>query len=131
MDFANSVTTNCDWTIMMPDNYDGGTLDVEFVWTTGTSGSGDVTWGIEGFAVGNGGTLDYAQSGATEVIDTFIAMNDVHISTAGTLTLENSPSGGDIVQIRVYRKGASDTFTKTAKLIAVRLKYSIDSYSDV
>ena len=56
-----------------------------------------------------------------------ISVESAAITLAGTL-----PAGGHLVQIKVTRDAdhADDTLAADARLIAVRLEYGIDAYSD-
>jgi hypothetical protein len=57
----------------------------------------------------------------------------VRISSAtAACTLAGSPAGGQLAQIRVYRDAdnGSDTLAVDARLIAVKIEYGINAYSD-
>jgi hypothetical protein len=130
LDFVNGATKYAEWTILMPDNYNGGTLSVQFVWTATTAGAGNVIWGIQGFAIASAETLNRTYSIPTEITQAYSNTYVSHVTSVGTLTVQNTPTGGKAIQLRVYRKGASDTFTQTVRLLMVKLEYTINAYSD-
>lgn len=132
LDFDQTTGENAQWTIVMPDSYDGGTITAIFVWTA-ASGSGGVTWGLQGIAYADSGAIDAAWGTAQEVNDTLLTADDVHITSAtSAITLAGSPAGGQLVQFRAYRDpaDASDTLAADAKLISVKIEYGINKWSD-
>jgi len=133
LEFANGVTRYAEWTVTMPDNWDGGTIYAQFLWFVSIAGTGNTTWGIFGRTSDSTESLDVVQSSAAEVTQALATVNadTLYKTSDATLTVQNTPAGGHLLQIKVYRKGASDTMNRTAKLLMVRLKYVIDSYSDV
>jgi hypothetical protein len=132
LNFSPGVQQLAQWNLVMPDNWDGGTLNAIFYWTA-SSGSGNVYWGIHGRAYGDNEALDQGRGTTQFVTDTFLAANRLHVSPpTANITLSGTPSGGSFVLIQVYREGAvaNDTFTRTARLLAVKLEYGIKEYSD-
>lgn len=131
IDFDASTDEYVQWTGVLPDNYDGGTITATFYWTA-ASGSGDVIWGLQGRCFGDSDAIDQAWGTAQTVTDTLITADDVHITSAtSAITLAGTPAGGELCQFRVYRDAdaGGDTLAVDARLIAVKLEYSIDSYS--
>lgn len=121
------------WSVVMPDNYDGGDLIAKFYWTSAAT-SGDVIFGIQGRSYGDDEALDQSWSSARLVTDTMgNAASDVMISgETASLTLAGTPAGGEFVQFRVYRDGGSgaDTLAAEASLMMVKLEFGISQYSD-
>jgi hypothetical protein len=131
LDFDGTAIEYACWTFALPDGYIAGTtVDATFYWTA-ASGSGGVVWGISGRAIANDGALDQALGTAAEATDTLITANDVHVTSAATVTLAGSPAGGQIVVFKVYRDptDGSDTMGTDAKLLGVKLEYAT-SYGD-
>lgn len=118
--------------IPMPDSWDEGTLTAEILWTA-ASGSGDVVWGASLLSVGNDDAMDAAFGTEQTVTDTLITANDLHI-TAATSAIEpaNTEAEGDVLFLQIARVAAdgADTLAVDAKLIGVRLKYTIDAADD-
>ena len=121
------------WAVPTPLNYDGSTMTAQFFWTTNTAGaSGDVRWQIQMLSRADDEALDAAWGTAVGVTDTILAVNDQHISAAtAAITPAGTPAGGEMMYFRVARDFANgDTSTADAILLAVRLAYTTDNYSD-
>lgn len=130
--FDQSTSQSIQINFTMPHNWDGGTFLAQFVWTA-TSGSGAVIWGIQGVSYADDDTLDLAYGTAQTVTDTLTAAGDSDFSAyTSAITFSNTPSSGDLVNIKVYRDAAAggDTLATDAHLIAVRMKYKVAQYDD-
>jgi len=117
----------------MPENYNGGTMTAQFFWTTNTAeASGDIRWQIQMLSRADDEALDAAWGTAVGVTDTILAVNDQHISAAtAAITPAGTPAGGEMMYFRVARDFENgDTSTADAILLAVRLAYTTDNYSD-
>jgi hypothetical protein len=63
-------------------------------------------------------------------VDAYQTSGAVHISPAtAAMTLAGTPTGGEYVVLRVYRD-VDDTLAANAKLLGVKIRYGISSYSD-
>lgn len=132
LDFDQSTEEYGCLNIPAPDFWDLGTVTFQFHWTA-ASGSGDVIFGAQGLARSNDDALDTAYGTAQEVTDTLIATGDEHVTSAtSAITIAGTPAKGDQLYFRIYRKAAngSDTLSADARLIGVRIKFSIGQYDD-
>lgn len=133
LDFDAAARENAQWTVVMPDSYDGGTITAKFIWTSAGT-SGDVVWGIEGRAYGDAENVDQVWGTAVLVTDTQLATANqvLHSTLSAALTLSGTPAGGELVQFRVFRDAGAvgDTLTVDARLIAVVLEYGTNSWTD-
>ena len=134
LDFVDGSTTFAEWTAFMPDSYDGGTLTAKFVWTSETGSTNNVAWGVQGRAFTTGDLIDQAFGTGVAIVSAGNASANSIIISGETLafTLAGTPTGGQLVQFRVFRLGsdASDTLAATARLISVRLEYTQSGYTD-
>jgi hypothetical protein len=134
LDFVDGSTTYAEWTAVMPDSYDGGTIAAKFVWSCGTGSTNSVVWGIQARAFGDTDDIDQAfGTGVTITAAGNAAANKILItSETSAITIGGTPSGGKMVQFRAYRDGAngSDTLTATARLLAIRIEYTQNGYTD-
>lgn len=124
--FDQSADEYMQWSVWMPDSWNGGTVTFKAVWTA-ASGSGDVIWGLQGRAYANDDAIDAAWGTAQTVTDTLTATGDMcYTSTSSAITLAGSPAGGQLVQFRVYRDAdaGGDTLSADALLIAVKVYYT-------
>jgi hypothetical protein len=112
--------------IVMPNNWNAGTVTAKFHWTAST-GSGDVVWGLQGRAYANDDALDQAMGTAQTATDTLTATNDVDISPAtSAITLGGTSASGNPVIFQVYRDAdaAGDTLAVDARLLGVEISYT-------
>jgi hypothetical protein len=112
--------------IVMPSNWNAGTVTAKFHWTAST-GSGDVVWGLQGRAYANDDALDQAMGTAQTATDTLTATNDVDITSAtSAITLAGTAAAGNPVIFQVYRDAdaAGDTLGADARLLGVEISYT-------
>ena len=112
--------------IVMPNNWNAGTVTAKFHWTAST-GSGDVVWGLQGRAYANDDALDQAMGTAQTATDTLTATNDVDISPAtSAITLGGTAASGNPVIFQVYRDAdaGGDTLATDARLLGVEISYT-------
>ena len=134
LDFDATTKEYAFWNVVMPDNYDGGTITARFIWTTTSSTTTHtVVWGLQARAFGNDDAIDQAFGTTQEVSDDVLAAADVHITAAtSAITIGGTPAGGKMVVFRAYRDpaNASDDLNVDARLIAIQIEYGINAYSD-
>ena len=115
----------------MPRSWNEGTVQVQFVWTAGTSGS--AVWGCQALALSDDDALDSAFGTPQSVTDAVTAPGDVMESEFTTpLTIAGSPIAEDLVVFRFFRDAtqSADTLASDARLIAVRIRYTADAEND-
>lgn len=113
-------------TVVMPSNWDGGTITAKFYWMA-PAGSGDVVWTLQGRAFANGSVLDQAFGALVSVTDPLSANGQVQISSAtSAITLAGSPAAGDLVIFQLSRdaNNVADTLTDDAYLLGVDITYT-------
>lgn len=124
LDFPASVVRYSQWSVWMPDDWDGGTITADFIWTS-ASGSGTIIWGLQGRSYANDENIDQVWGTAQEVTDTLLLANKFHFSpTTAAITLAGTPAAGEFVQIRVYRDGVTDSLGVDGKLLGVKVYYT-------
>lgn len=124
--FDQSIDEYSQVAVVMPSNYNGGTVTAKFHWTA-SSGSGDVVWAIQGRAFADGSNIDQAFGSAQTVIDTLTAANQVDITAStAAITLAGTPAAGNLVIFQIYRIGSTgpDTLTADARLLGVEISYT-------
>lgn len=123
LDFDGAGTEYAQWTVWMPDDWNAGTVTAKFVWTA-ASGSGTVIFGLQGISYANDDAIDVAWGTAQEATDTLLLAADIHYSpTTTAITLAGTPAAGELVQLRVYRDGSTDTHAADARLLGVKVYY--------
>lgn len=121
-DFDQTTQEHAEWSVWMPDDWGAGTVTAKFAWTA-ASGTGTVTWGIQGRSYADDDAIDQAAGTAATVTDTLLATGDIHITSATAAFTLTGAGAGELVQLRVYRD-ISDTLNADARLIAVKLYYT-------
>ena len=113
-----------DALVVMPSNYNNGTITARFYWTA-SSGSGTVEWAIQGRAFANDDALDTAAGTKQSVNDTLIAANDMHITSAtSACTIGGTPAANTPIQFTIYRDVSEDTLGVDARLHGVEIIYT-------
>jgi len=131
LDFDPDTQESAQFLLPLPDGWDGGVCQAEFIWTS--SGTGNVVWGIEGVVLGDDDALAIDFEAAVEVTDGVTASGDLMISArSAAFTLGAYGTAGDLGCFRVYRNAASgsDTNTSDARLIGIRLYITTTDYED-
>ena len=128
VEFSPIVDEYVEFNVVLPDNWDLGTLKAKFYWTydvVPTSGT-TVEFGIEASAKSNDDAIDAAWGTEVVVTDTAIAVNDLHITSAtSAITVGGTISVGDLINIRVGRNSTSvnDDLSSPVLLIGVLLQF--------
>jgi hypothetical protein len=124
--FDQTSDEHAQWTVVMPSDWDAGTITAVFYWTTQEGGAAEtVEWNIQGRSYANDDAIDQAWGAAQGVSDTWIADNDLHITAAtGTCTLAGGPAASELVQFRVFRDVSDDDLGGDAWLLGVRITFT-------
>lgn len=129
LDFDQTTQEFAQFTMVLPRNWNNGTITVKFYWTA-ASGSGSVVWAISGGAYSDDDALTVALGTAIAVTDTLISTNDLHISSAtAAVTLAGAPADADFLGFQISRNpvDAADTLTADAKLLGIVITITTDS----
>lgn len=133
LDFDASTDEYACFNIPAPDYWDLGTVTAQFYWTAASGAtSNTVVYGMQGLALSNDDAIDTAYGTAVNATaDNFIAASDVHVTAAtGAITIAGTPAKGDMLFFRVLRDVSEDDLPADAKLIGVKVKFSVSQFSD-
>lgn len=129
-DFDTSADEYAHFGIVSPLNWDAGTVTAQFYWTA-ASGTGTVCWAAQGMSFANDDAIDQAFGTAISTTDTLITAGDVHVTSAtAAITIGGTPTAGDWLQFRIYRDVSEDTLGVDARLLGVRIEFTLDAHSD-
>lgn len=112
-----------------PANWDAGTVKFKLYWTTtGGSSSQTIDFDLAGVAFANDNPMDTAVGTAANVTDTWIADNDLHVTSySSAITIAGSPAAGELVVFQLSRDVAADDLGVDAEVVGVLLEYSTDA----
>lgn len=131
LDFDQTLDEFAQFTWWPEKSWDRGTVTAVISWTA-AAGAGDVVWTLAGLARSNDDPLDTAFGTAVSVTDTLLATNDEHhTAETGSITIGGVPAEDDRIIFQVSRDAdaVGDTLTADAKLLAVKIIYTITSPS--
>jgi hypothetical protein len=131
MAFDKDTEEFADFKIVMPEQYDNGTVKVKFYWKPADAESGvSVVWGVKAYAATDSDALTGASGvWGTEVTIEDASLNtndDLHISSAtAAVTIAGTPAEGKLVFFRVARKVAdgNDDYADDAHLLGINVQY--------
>lgn len=115
--------------VVLPNNYTNTqTVSARFYWTA-SSGSGNVTWGLQGIAFSDSNTLSSAVGTAQVVNDSLININSMHVTApTPTVTLAGTPAANRPILFQIYRDSSADNTNDTlavdARLLGVEILFN-------
>jgi hypothetical protein len=132
VDFDKDSDEYACFNLPAPEYWDLGTVTAQFHWTAASgAASNTVVYAIQGLARSNDDALDTAYGTAVTVTDNLITALDEHVTAAtDAITIGGTPAKGDMLYFRIYRDVSADDLPADARLLGVRIKFSISQYSD-
>jgi len=125
--FDNVSDEFAQWTVAMPSDWDAGTVTAVFYWTCATgngSAAETVKFHIQGRSYADNDALDQAFGMDVGVLDTWIADNDLHTTSAtGAATIVGA-GASELVQFRIHRNTSEDTLHGDALLLGTMITFN-------
>jgi len=126
--FDGASTEGVQFKMMMPDEWDLGTVKMKLYWDAATSASAAdlVSFNINAGALSNDDAIDAALGTVVEVDDVVIAVGDMHVTAASaSITVGGTPALEDMIiwQIERDHDDAADDMTEDLKLLGVSIQY--------
>jgi hypothetical protein len=128
MDYADGATklfAQAD--VVMPSDWDAGTVTATFYWTANSTSTNPVLWGCAGRSYGNFETIDQAMGTEQTVQDALNGTaNQVAISAATSAITITGAGASELVHFKFSRDptSGSDTLAATARLVAVVITFT-------
>lgn len=132
LDFDQTTQEFAQFSVVMPDGWDAGTVTFKAIWTT-TASSGVVVWELQGRSYDDDDAIDQTWGSAIEVSDTVVGAADIHeTGESAAVTLAGTPAAGEYCHFRIARDpaNASDTLAADARLLGVRIEWVRSQYND-
>ena len=130
LDFDASSDENAQFSVAMPSFWNEGTITYQVYWTTTATDTDGVAWSLSGVACSDNDTIDVAFGTAVVVTDDALgAAEDLCVTAeSGAVTLGGSPAAGDLAYFNIERdvSDANDDMTEDAKLIGIKIFYTVD-----
>jgi hypothetical protein len=134
MDFDTTTQEFAQFAIQMPKGWNEGTLVCQFVWShPATTTNFGVVWAIEAVAFADDDAADTAFGTAVTATDTGGTTNDIYISPeTAAMTVAGSPGAEEWVVFQVKRNvsDGSDNMAVDARLLGVKVHYTINAFGD-
>ena len=127
--FDTSTAEKAQFNWATPANWNAGTIRFKLYWsTTGGSGSQTIDFDLAGVGFANDNPMDTAVGTAQNVTDTWIADNDLHVTSySSAITIAGSPVAGELVKLQLSRDTASDTLGVDAEVVSILIEYSTNA----
>ena len=119
--------------LILPKQWNGAPVIVQFLWTV-ASGSGGVVWGIRGHLFGDGEAFNGGDWGpGVYITDTVTAPGNLHLTGfTSDMTIGGVYSNEGLAILDIFRlaDNVSDTCPSDARLIGIRVKLGLDKFDD-
>jgi hypothetical protein len=132
---CGAIEERVQWKLVMPENWNRGTIKVKFYWSsaTGSIAGNTVEWGIKAGALSDNDAIDAALGTAQVISDALLANDgaDLQISAATpALTIGGTPALNDLIVFEVYRNtDGVDDMAEDAWLMGVLIQYKKTRYA--
>lgn len=126
LDFDPSSDENAEWSLVMPSDWNAGTITALFHWTANSTSTNSVVWCIQGGCFADNTAIDTAYGAAV------CATADANGSSAytmritaatGNVTVANA-AAGKLCQFRIYRDVSEDDLAVDAKLLGAMITFT-------
>ena len=127
LDFDASSDENAQFSIAFPSYWNEGVINFQVYWTTTATDTDSVDWELAAVSVVDSGTMDVAFGTAVSVTDNVIsAAEDLYVSAVSGDVTVASAAANALTYFNIERDAGSDTMAEDAKLIGIKLFYTID-----
>jgi len=134
--FNGTTDSYAQFTVAMPKSWDGGDIEVQFVWSHASGATAfDTVWAAKAACLSNGNAMNASFGTTVTIADTGGTADTMYISPISSpLTMSGTPDTSDmsyiVVEINRLTANAGDTLDVNARLHAISLFYTTDSASD-
>jgi len=130
LDFDDGSDEHAQFSVAFPSYWNEGTVTFKAYWTSEATDTDGVAWGLAGVALADSDSLNTAfGTGVVVTDDAISAAKDLYVTAeSGAVTIAGSPAAGELCYFDVYRdvSDGNDDMTEDAKLIGIKLFYTID-----
>ena len=127
LDFDASSDENAQFSIAFPSYWNENVIQFQVYWTTTATDTDSVDWELAAVSVVDSGTMDVAFGTAVSVTDNVIsAAEDLYVSAVSADLTVASAAANAVTFFNIERDAGSDSMAEDAKLIGIKLFYTID-----
>ncbi len=135
MDYATDADDFAGVGIHMPKSYNGGSLVLQYIWSTTDTGVGGVAWSTRAASFADDDSLTNGSAWGTAVVthDNRTAASDMQISPeSDPITPGGTPAGEEWLFVEVSRdvSDTGDDLTSDARLHGVKIHYTTTANTD-
>jgi len=125
-DFEDAVDRSMSFEVIMPDNWNLGTVRIQVAWICANATANNCLWRARAGSYADSRALDTALGAYVALTDAALSPAlDVMVSPEGTMTFANAAVGPAIIEINRNGSAAGDTLGTTARLWQVKLEFDI------
>ena len=131
LDFDKDADEFAQFSVAFPKAWNAGTVTFQVYWA-GIAATSDVDWMVDAVAVSNNTTLDIAYGTAVVVTDNAQgAIEELNVSAeSGAVTIAGSPGDDEVVFFRIGRDVSGDGHAGDARLLGIKIFFTIDALND-
>ena len=131
LDFAGATANeHAQFSVAFPSYWNEGTVTFKAYWTSETADTDGVVWELKGVALADNDSLNTAFGTGQHVDDANIGTaKELHVTAeSSAITIAGSPAAGELCYFNISRlqDDGSDTAAEDAKLIGIKLFYTVD-----
>ena len=134
LDFDASADEHAHFNVAFPVSWNEGTVTFQVFWMSTATDTDGVAWGLQGVAISDNEATDASWGTAIVVTDDAqSAASELYVtSESSPVTIGGTPAAGDVCFFRVFRdvSDANDDMTEDARLIGVKIFYTVNAATD-
>ena len=134
LDFDDGSDEFAQFTVAFPKSWNGGTVTFKAYWCSSATDTDGVSWALQACGMNDNETTNLAFGTAVVVDDANQgAANELMITAeSGAITINGTPADDDLTFFQIFRdvSDSNDTAAEDARLLGIKLYYTIDAGND-
>jgi hypothetical protein len=134
LDFDDGSDEFAQFTVAFPKSWNGGTVTFKAYWCSTATDTDGVSWALQACGMNDNETTNLAFGTAVVVDDANQgAANELMVTAeSGAITINGTPADDDLTFFQIFRdvSDSNDTAEEDARLLGIKLYYTIDAGND-
>ena len=134
LDFDDGATESAQFTVAFPKSWNEGVVKFKAYWCSAATDTDGVSWGLQACGMNDNETINLAFGSAAVVDDANQgAANELLVSPlSGEITINGTPAAEDLTFFQISRvhDDSNDTAAEDARLLGIKLYYTLDGVND-